>query len=132
MDTHIANKKANIVICESTEYTRKNMKEALAELGYNNVIAMDNHLKVFDHLSAEPVDWIICQLESNCHINGLHLLRTITENPPLKKVRISLVLDENQHHVLQAAFELGLLSYHKRPHRRHVSTLEFMYPIPLI
>ena len=125
METKIAQQTANVVIVEATEYTRQVLRDCLVEMGFVQLAILANHDQLLEHLGKHSVDWICAPITSNCDTNLMHILKTISEVPSLKGIRVSAFWEESQLHCLTTAFELGLLSSHPRGNKKEFLLSEF-------
>jgi CheY-like chemotaxis protein len=113
---HFFSEPANcrVFVCESSTPVRKVIVDAMRSVGYQHLNSSANPKDLLEVIEVEPVDWIITSLEPNETINGLHILKLITEVPRFRQTRASLMLRPGEEYVLPLAFEMGLLSYHDR------------------
>lgn len=116
MTSHISNKKSKIIVIDSSAPVRQMLSETMRQaFSYENVSAMASVEDVIQYLQVENADWILTPLMADQPVNALHLLKIASEFPQLKGLRVSLLIESTENYVLSAAFEHGLLSWHKRP-----------------
>lgn len=109
-------KQGKVVVVDSSGPGRTMMSEVVrTTMGMSDVEGRPNLEEVVRLLELEPVSWVLTPLGSDQTVNGMHLLRLCTQLPELRKTRISLLLEEGELYCLDAAFEYGLLSYHRKP-----------------
>lgn len=125
MSSVLANKKSRVLVVDPSGPVRQMMADTVrSALGFESVEGKASIQDALAHLEVEQADWIIAPLSADQPANALHLLKICTEHPELKSVRVSLCLDEAERHVLSAAFELGLLSFHSKPFTKDSLTEE--------
>lgn len=116
MTSKISDKKSKVIIIDTSGPVRQMLSETMRlALGFENVQAMSSIADVLKYLEVDTVDWIITPVMSDQPVNGLHLIKIISEFPELKNVRVSFFIEQEEHYILPSAFQLGLLSWHKKP-----------------
>ena len=115
MDSFFEDKSAKVLVVEGSSATRTLMTEVIRKLGFSDVTGVNGIKAALEFMEAEPVNWVFAPLMADQPENALHILQIITKFPSLKDVRLSLVLDDEEKHVLPKAFENGLLSVHPKP-----------------
>jgi DNA-binding response OmpR family regulator len=108
-------KSGKIIVIEGSGAARTLLTETLRSVGFTDIVGVPEVKDAVGIMESEKVGWIITSLFPEKPENGLQLVKLITENRFLKQVRISFLLDENEKYVIPAAFELGTLSWHKKP-----------------
>lgn len=114
MGKRFSEKTASVLIVEPNATARSVLAEAVKWLGFQEVQSMDSVKAALGYFEVECVDWIITPLSASEQVNALHLLEVFARYPHLAHVRMSLLLEEGEQLCLPQAFELGLLSWHKR------------------
>jgi CheY-like chemotaxis protein len=116
MPSCLENKASKVVVVDPSGPVRQLLVETVRSgLGMASVEGKATIADALQHLEIEHADWLIVPLLADQPANALHLLQIITEHPDLKHVRVSLMVEDSERYVLPAAYELGLLSHHRRP-----------------
>lgn len=125
MTSRLTDKKAKIHVIDPSGPVRQMMTDVIrTSLGFETVEGKASLQDVLSYLEVEQIDWIIMPLMADQPINALHLLKICTEQPDLKHLRVSLMIEESETYALPAAFELGLLSWHSKPFTKDSLTEE--------
>lgn len=112
---------AFVIIVEPGNTARMMIMDVLRSLGFEKLKGASNLREALHYLETERVDWLITPLLFDRPLNALQVLNLITEQPVLKGVAVSLLVDhdrESEMSVLCQAFTLGLLSWHARSYAR--------------
>lgn len=118
-------KALRIVVVDHSSSVRQLICDVLRGLGFLQVESFGSLGDAHSYLETEPVDWIITPLYASENLNGLHTIRMIANFTELLGTRVSLLLGEHEDWVIAKAFELGMLSYHKRGTNRDDLQAEF-------
>lgn len=119
------NKALRVAIVEPAASVRQLLGEVLRDLGFNHVETLASINDLHNLLETELVDWILVPLLASEQSNGLHTVRLVTSHAELRGIKVSLLLDESDDWVLPKAFELGLLSFHRKLAHRDGLMAEF-------
>ncbi len=125
--SRFTDKKSKVLVIDPSGPVRQMMTDVVrTALGFENVEGKASVQDALSYLEAEPDNafWIIAPLAADQPANALHLLRICSEQPTLKHIRVSLMLDDSESYVIPAAFEMGLLSYHAKPFTKDSLTEE--------
>lgn len=114
MDLNFAEKKAKILIVDSQSTIRQLFAETFRKAGFNEIFQVESLTDAIHILEAERIDWLVTSLFADSHINALQILRLAIEGKT-HFYRTTLILDEAEFDCLDAAFEMGLFSYLKKP-----------------
>lgn len=125
MTTRLTDKKAKVLVIDPSGPVRQMMSDVVrGAWGFETVEGKSSITDALGYLEVDHADWIIVPLMADQPANALHLLKICTEQPDLKHLRVSLVLEESETYVLPAAFEMGLLSWHAKPFTKDSLTEE--------
>jgi len=106
---------AFVLVIESAASVRSMLMDVLHGLGFAHVQAASSGKDALHFLEVENVDWLLTPLMADDEVNALHILKLITVHPKLRSTNCSLLLDPaNEDYCLTQAFELGLLSWHRK------------------
>ena len=106
---------ANILVVEAASTVRQMLTDILKDMGFKNITAVSKIKDAIHFLEVEKVDWIITSSFTNEDINIISLLELVIHESILRKTRISLLVEpEKELNILSLAFELGLLSWHRK------------------
>ncbi len=126
MTSALKDKKSRIILVDPSGPVRQMMTETTrSTLGYENVEAKSSITDVIQFLEVEKAAWVIVPLMADQPANALHLLKICTENAVLKKVRVSVLVEEEEKYILPTAYELGLFSHHPKPFTKDTLSEEF-------
>lgn len=125
MERTILSPEDKVMIVETNSSARSLLSEVIKELGYKNIEMMDSVKSALGFLEVERVGWVITPLQGDEPVTALHLIEIISKYEVLSKTRVSLLVDVSDVSVLSKAFELGLLSWHKRPFTKDTLVQEF-------
>jgi CheY-like chemotaxis protein/tetratricopeptide (TPR) repeat protein len=125
MTSRLSDKKSKIHVIDPSGPVRQMMVDVIrSSLGFETVEGKATIADALSYLEVDHIDWILVPLMADQPVNALHLLKICTEQPELKHLRVSLILEESETYVLPAAFELGLLSWHSKPFTKDSLTEE--------
>ena len=124
-DNAFRDKSLKIVAVEQTSALRQILGDVLRGLGFTNVQAVASIDDAHNLLETEPVDWIIIPLQPDHANNGLQITRLVTGFEELRGTKVSLLLEDQESWAIAKAFELGLLSFHKKHSNRDGLQQEF-------
>lgn len=114
MDEIFANREAKVLIVEPQSSVRQLLNEAVRGQGFNNFILVESTKEAIPLLEAEPIDWVITSLFANNPVNSLQLLKLFTQKE-MELPKLTLIVEESETSCLQFAFEMGLLSWIRKP-----------------
>ena len=118
-----------VLVIESRVDMRTAIREALKAIGVPKTIVSSDVKEALGVLEVEdPVpDWIIANVEvdPNSKSNIYHLARILLEDQYLSKTRLSALVSEDYLSHIPALFEMGILSYHKKPLTKQSIQAEF-------
>lgn len=115
------------LLVEGRVDVRSAAREALKELGVAQVLvaaSVAEAWKILETMGAAAPDWIISDVEANESINAFHLLRLVLTQPKLLRTRVSFLVADDELNLIAPAFELGLLSFHRKPFTKMSLTAE--------
>lgn len=122
-----------IVVVEPAGSVRFIISDLLRELGFGQCLGVASGKDVLQVLEAEPVHWLIMPLLAGEDTNALKILRMIIQNSTLRHIRTSLLIDPDaESWCLTQAFELGLLSWHKRSYVKEILLSDFRELLSLL
>ena len=100
-----------VVIISPSSAHRQLLSSVVKELGFSNVISVSDIKSCAEVMETEPVGWVIGPLVDAESRSVLQLLKLVNTSPPLRGLKISLLVDE-QHELVTQAFAWGALSMH--------------------
>ena len=116
MTSQLTNKKGKVIVVDPSGPVRAMMTETVRTIfGFESVEGKASIQDVINHLEVDSATWIILPPMADQPVNGLHLLKILTEYPDLRSIRASLCVEEQEEYLLPSAYQLGLLSHHRRP-----------------
>ena len=115
MSVAFSEKKAKVIVVDPSGPVRQLMADAVRSIGFANVEGKASVEDALAHLEVEHADWLILPLKADAEVNAMQLINLCSQVPLLKKVRISLFLEEDERYVLPSAYEAGILSHHAKP-----------------
>lgn len=125
MSSRLADKQSKVVIVDPSGPVRQMMTEVVrATMGYEKVEGKASVQDLLHHLEVDEAAWAIIPLAPDQPVNGMHLLKLVSETPELKGVRVSFVLEESERYLLPWAYEMGLMSHHAKPFTKETLTEE--------
>ena len=125
MTSRFTDKKSRVHVIDPSGPVRQMMTDVIrTSMGFETVEGKASIQDVLGYLEVDHIDWILMPLMADQPVNALHLLKICTEQPDLKHMRISFLLDDSETYVLPAAFEMGLLSWHPKPFTKDSLTEE--------
>lgn len=114
--THnLLDKKSKIMIIDSSGAMRPVLTSILGNLGYRNIIGESSLKDGVVSLTKYRFSWVICYLNIEEKLTGLHLLRLCLQYEELTKTRVSIFFTTDQAEFIPLAYSYGLLSAHKAP-----------------
>ena len=133
MTSCFSDKTSKIQIVDPSGPVRQMMIEVIrSTTGFETVSGVATITDILTTLESDTINWVMIPLMADQPANALHLLRICSEQPALKNVRVSLMLDEGDTYVLKSAFELGLFSWHKKPFTKDSLTAELKTLVAVI
>lgn len=107
----------NILIIEPKTDVGRLVRDVVKECGATDAVITDCVKAAWQYLQTadRPPDWIITFPDPDSRFNLFHLLRLVVLDPEMAKTRVSLIMTEDDKELLPLAFDMGLLSYHKKP-----------------
>ena len=103
-----------ILIAETQSTARKLMSDVFKELGYENVLSVDNLKTVLTYLEKNQSPWVITSLHMEEEVNALQLLTLIGAEPRLRRTFVSLLVEEADTDFTLQSFALGAVSWHAK------------------
>jgi len=125
LDVNFKDRSAKVLVVEGSGATRTLISEVVKKQGFSNVTGVPTIKDALGVMEADAVGWVICSVFADQSENAIHLLKIVTEIPQLRYTRVSFLLDEEEQKVLVYSFQLGLLSYHKKPFTKDSLNNEF-------
>ncbi len=106
--------KMKILIVDDMSTMRRILKNALRQLGYQNIEEAEDGQIAFAKLSQWPVDLVVTDWNMP-NMDGLELLKSVRADPTLKSMPVLLVTAQaEQKHVLEA-IRAGASNYIVKP-----------------
>lgn len=106
--------KMKILIVDDMSTMRRIMKNALRQLGYNNIEEAEDGQIAFAKLGQWPVDLVVSDWNMP-NMDGLELLKAVRADPTLRAMPVLLVTAQaEQKHVLEA-IRAGASNYIVKP-----------------
>lgn len=124
MDSGFEDKSIKVLVVEGSGATRTLMTEVIRKLGFSDVTGVPSIKDALGVMEAENVGWILTPLMADQPENALHVLKIATEVQALRNMRVSLLVEEEERYSLPAAFQHGLLSWHRKPFTKDSLTEE--------
>ncbi len=104
-----------VVTVHPSGTVRNLINTELRNRGYSDVVGAPDLQTVVGILETGLIHWLITPVILDDKINVFQILKLITEDPSMMDMRISLIVDENSDPaIITKAFDLGLLSYHRK------------------
>jgi len=125
MNEMLANRTSRTVVVSEASSVRQMLSDAVRNLGFLDVTVLASGQDVLRYFEVDDCDWLILPLLAGGDVNALQILRTVSQNARLHRVRTSLLYEVNEEAVLPAAFQLGLMSSHPRSYLRDDVIAEF-------
>lgn len=105
----------SVVVVEPVATVRHMIVDVLKNFGFERTNSVNSLKEALHYLETEVVDWIITPLLPSDEVNALHVMQLITRNLSLKRTKISLLVEPDaEFWAISKAFELGLLSWHRK------------------
>ncbi len=122
-----------VLVVEPTASVRQMIVDVVKGLGYPNVQGVPTTKDALHYLEVEKVGWLITSLYQHEKCNAIHLLKIITQNPKLFGIATSLLIDPSaEDFCLPLAFELGLMSFHRKSYIKEDFSDEFEELVQLL
>lgn len=119
------NSSSPILIAGMNSNIRSLIARVLNTLGYANV-SMATTLELgLQRLETEEFSWIIMDLQWKEPVNGMNILKLLSETPDLYHIKVSLMVTDDEMLYLPRAFAYGVLSYHNPIVSENQMTLHF-------
>lgn len=115
MDLHFRDRKHKVIAVDPSAGSRTLLTEVIRSVGFADAQAVPNLKDALGIIEVEPVSWILTSVFPDQETNLMQMLRLCHTVPELQNLRISAFVEENEMEILPAAFEHGLLSYHRKP-----------------
>lgn len=116
----------SVVVVEPAATVRHMIVDVLKHFGFERVNSVGSLKDAVHFLETEPVDWILTPLMASDEVNALHILHLITRNLSLKRTKVSILVEPDaEFWALGRAFELGLLSWHRKSYVKENLQSEF-------
>jgi CheY-like chemotaxis protein len=125
MDLIFKEKKARVLAIDPSGAIRQLFAEVLKEKGFTPFQAVASIKDAVGVLEVEPVDWIIAPVSLDGDINALQLLDLIINQPSLKGIKTTLIVDAEEHRFLSYGFEHGMLNFIEKPFNKTVISEKF-------
>ncbi len=106
-----------VLIIEPRKDAAQFLKDICKELGATETVIYESVKDGWSYLqTAESIpDWIITIPDMTERFHVYHLMMLLITKPDFAKTRISMLVSDDELGALPVAFDLGLLSYHKKP-----------------
>lgn len=114
----LVSRTARVLIIEPSSAVRQLLSDVAKCLGFRDHGTAANCKDALGMLEFEDFNWVITPAMLDDSVNALQLLKLFTEDSRLRQIRMSLIVDDSEEFCLPRAFELGLLSYHKKAYVR--------------
>ena len=108
-------KSGKVIVAEQSGATRALLVEVVRGLGFKDVTGVPSIKDALSMLEVEPIIWCIVPLGADQNENAMHVLQICLQNPELRDLRVSILIEESEMYCLPAAFEKGLISWHQKP-----------------
>lgn len=106
--------KMKILIVDDMSTMRRILKNALRQLGYNNIEEAEDGQVAFAKLGQWPVDLVVSDWNMP-NMDGLELLKAVRADPTLRSLPVLMVTSQaEQKHVLEA-IRAGASNYVVKP-----------------
>jgi CheY-like chemotaxis protein len=125
MPSNFADASGKVIVVDPSGPVRQLLTDVVRSLGFNDVQGCANIKDTFNLLEVEVASWVLAPLMVDQDVNLMHLLKIATVHPVLSKLRISALLEESEDYVIPKAFELGMLSWHRKPFTKDSLAEEF-------
>jgi CheY-like chemotaxis protein/Flp pilus assembly protein TadD len=122
MNSNLADKKGKVVIVDSSGAARQMITDVIKTIGFQDMTGLSNVKDALRMLEVESIDWMLIPLDKGQEVNALQTLKIITQQPNLKRTRISLLVEEAERSCLGYAYAHGLLSHHDKPFTKETLT----------
>jgi CheY-like chemotaxis protein len=129
IQTRIKNRTAKILIVEPSAPARGMMADVLKGCGFSSLETMDSLKSALGFMEVEEVDWVISPIFMNDVVNLYHLLDIFSRHDKFRDTIVSGLPGDEDGVYVPLAFELGLLSVHKKHYSKDFLKAEF---IPLL
>lgn len=103
-----------IMIIDDMSTMRRIIKNALKQLGYQNITEAEDGKDALGKLNVEPVDFVISDWNMP-NMTGLELLKNIRQSPALKGIPVLMVTAEAKKENIMDAVQAGVSNYIVKP-----------------
>ncbi len=104
-----------IVTVHPSGTVRNLINTELRNRGYADVVGAPDLQTVVGILETGLIHWLITPVILDDKINVFQILKLVTEDPSMMDMRISFIVDDNTDpSLISKAFDLGLLSFHRK------------------
>ena len=110
----MANAKMKILVVDDFPTMRRIVRNALKQLGYENVFEAEDGADAFEKLQAGNIDFVVTDWNMP-NMNGLDLLKSIRGNDTLKDMPVLLVTAEAEKENIVQAAQAGVSGYIVKP-----------------
>lgn len=107
-------KSLSILIADDHQLTREMVRTILKQLGFVNVVAVENGRKALEYLSAEKVDLMICDWNMP-GFTGLEVLRRVRATAKTKDLKFLMLTAEAYQENVVEAVKAGVTDYIVKP-----------------
>lgn len=125
MDLNFRDRKHKVIAIDPSAGSRTLLTEVIRSVGFADAQAVPTLKDALGIIEVEPVTWILTSVFADQEANLMQLLRLCHTIPALQGLRVSAFVEENEMEVLPAAFEHGLLSFHRKPFTKDYLKQEF-------
>lgn len=132
MIREFAGKAARILLIEESGAGRQMLSDVLRCCGFSDIRVVSSGCDALRVMESERIDWLVTSSLQKQTVNALHLLKLIAEQPELRRIRTSMIADDADEAIIDAAFALGLMSVHERDDGRETMQGEFQQLLSLL
>lgn len=106
-----------VIIIEPRTDVGRLIRDVVKELGAVDAVITESVKDAWTFMqTADSIpDWIIATVDQSPRFHILNLLQLLLTNPEFSDCRVSLIVTDDDMSILPLAFDLGALSYHKKP-----------------
>jgi len=108
-------KNSKLAIVDESSANRQLISSVVKGVGFDDVTQAASITDLVELLEVEPFGWILSSLFMTERENAMQVLELCSQHNSLKSTRITLLLDEDEMCFLPKAFDLGMLSWVKKP-----------------
>jgi CheY-like chemotaxis protein len=124
MDSVFSQKTAKVVVVDPSSTRRFMLLEAIRNVGFSGLESLGSGKDLLSFMEVETPDWIIMPLHCSDNLNALQVLKIATSFPRFRRLRVSILLQEDELYCLPLAFEHGLMSWHPNTSVKDVADTE--------